>query len=122
MQGRGITVREFGTDAGKHCDYSRLCSCGSSLHPSQRDRAGNPHVWNWRRDVHRGEQALGGSRGGLQRASERTHGAAAQRCNVLRLSARIIGTGTALDIVDAFLNGVFEGGRHSSRIEKINFA
>lgn len=40
--------------------------------------------------------------------------------NVLCLGARVIGPGTAMDIVNSFLSSEFEGGRHASRIAKIN--
>ena len=40
--------------------------------------------------------------------------------NVLALPARFINHQTAFDCVDAFLNSVFEGGRHQGRIEKID--
>ncbi len=39
--------------------------------------------------------------------------------NVLCLGARITGAATASDIVDAFLSTEFEGGRHQSRVEKL---
>ena len=39
--------------------------------------------------------------------------------NILCLGERITGTGLALDIVDIWLNTVFEGGRHQRRIEMI---
>lgn len=39
--------------------------------------------------------------------------------NVLSLPARFITTGTAMAIVDSFLAGQFEGGRHQRRVEKI---
>ena len=39
--------------------------------------------------------------------------------NILSLGERVVGVGLALDIVDAFLNGKFEGGRHALRIGKI---
>ena len=39
--------------------------------------------------------------------------------NMLSLGARVIGEGLALDIVDAFLNAEFEGGRHATRVEMI---
>lgn len=39
--------------------------------------------------------------------------------NVLALGGRVLGVGLALDIVDAFLHGEFEGGRHTNRINKI---
>ncbi|MGA0603537.1 RpiB/LacA/LacB family sugar-phosphate isomerase [Caulobacter sp. KR2-114] len=36
--------------------------------------------------------------------------------NMLSLGARVVGEGLALDIVDAFLNAGFEGGRHAARV------
>lgn len=39
--------------------------------------------------------------------------------NILCLGERITGTGLALDIVDAWLNAKFEGGRHQKRIDLI---
>lgn len=39
--------------------------------------------------------------------------------NVLNLGARIIGDELAKNIVDNFLNGKFEAGRHQNRIDKI---
>jgi ribose 5-phosphate isomerase B len=39
--------------------------------------------------------------------------------NVLCLGQRVTGTGLALEILKAFLNASFEGGRHATRVEKI---
>lgn len=39
--------------------------------------------------------------------------------DVLCLGARVVGPGLALDLVDAFLDAEFEGGRHSRRVDKI---
>ena len=39
--------------------------------------------------------------------------------NVLALPARFIGPEEALGIVDVFIDGVFEGGRHARRVAKI---
>lgn len=39
--------------------------------------------------------------------------------NMLSLGARVVGEGLALDIVDAFLDAEFEGGRHAARVEMI---
>ena len=36
--------------------------------------------------------------------------------NMLALGARVVGEGLALDVVDAFLNAQFEGGRHATRV------
>ncbi len=40
--------------------------------------------------------------------------------NILALGQRVVGTGLALDIVDAFLKAQFLGGRHQNRVNKIN--
>lgn len=40
--------------------------------------------------------------------------------NVLALGARVIDEATALACLDAFLSTPFEGGRHASRVQKIN--
>ena len=39
--------------------------------------------------------------------------------NMLSLGARVIGEGLALEIVDAFLDAEFEGGRHALRVDMI---
>ena len=39
--------------------------------------------------------------------------------NVLCLGSRMVGEVVALDAVDAFLGGTFQGGRHQDRIEKM---
>ena len=40
--------------------------------------------------------------------------------NVLCFGARVVGYGVACELVDAFLNNVFEGGRHQPRVDAIN--
>ena len=39
--------------------------------------------------------------------------------NMIALGARVLGEGLALDLVDAFLETEFEGGRHATRVEMI---
>ena len=39
--------------------------------------------------------------------------------NMMSLGVRVLGEGLALDIVDAFLNAEFEGGRHATRVDMI---
>ena len=39
--------------------------------------------------------------------------------NMLSMGARVVGEGLALDVVDAFLNAQFEGGRHATRVDMI---
>lgn len=40
--------------------------------------------------------------------------------NVLCLGERVVGVGLALEIVQAYLNASFEGGRHALRVDKIS--
>ena len=46
-------------------------------------------------------------------------GRAHNNANVLCYGERIVGQGVAEDIIDAWLNAEFEGGRHAGRVEKI---
>jgi ribose 5-phosphate isomerase B len=39
--------------------------------------------------------------------------------NMLSIGARVVGDALALEIVDAFLDAAFEGGRHATRVEMI---
>lgn len=39
--------------------------------------------------------------------------------NMLALGARVLGEGLALNVVDAFLDAEFEGGRHGTRVDMI---
>ena len=39
--------------------------------------------------------------------------------NILALGGRLLGKGIAIEIVEAFINTEFEGGRHQSRLDKI---
>ena len=39
--------------------------------------------------------------------------------NALCLGARVIGVGSALELVDVFINTEFEGGRHQRRVDQI---
>ncbi|MFW6067908.1 MAG: ribose 5-phosphate isomerase B [Myxococcota bacterium] len=40
--------------------------------------------------------------------------------NVLCIGARVVGAGLALDILEAFLQTPFEGGRHQRRVDKLD--
>ena len=39
--------------------------------------------------------------------------------NILCLGGRVVGIGTAIELVDLFINTEFEGGRHQTRVDKI---
>lgn len=40
--------------------------------------------------------------------------------NILCLGGRVVGIGTAIELVDIFVDTAFEGGRHANRIAKIS--
>ena len=115
----GYRVRDFGTDSDEAVDYpdyghplaeavaSGSCSLGISL-------CGSGNGINMVTNKHKG------IRGALCWSKEisrlaRSHNDA----NICSLPARFLDFGTAKEIVDAFLETEFEGGRHVKRIAKI---
>ncbi len=85
-----------------------------------------------------GEQELGilvcGTGIGMSIAANKVKGIRAAACsehfsakftrlhnnsNVLCLGGRVIGVGTAIELVDLFVDTEFEGGRHQTRVDKI---
>jgi ribose 5-phosphate isomerase B len=115
----GHEVTDHGTDSEASVDYPAFCAAAA-------------------RAVVRGEAdfgiVIGGSGQGEQIAANKVHGVRAALChdlttatlarshndaNVLSLGGRLLGETLALEIVDAFLAGEFEGGRHVGRLEQI---
>jgi ribose 5-phosphate isomerase B len=115
----GVEVLDLGPADASRVDY-----------PVYAERVG--------RAVARGEAALGilvcGSGIGISIAANKIAGVRAALChddftarmarahndaNILCLGARVLGEGTALSAVDAFLGGTFEGGRHADRVAQI---
>jgi ribose 5-phosphate isomerase B len=115
----GHEVTDHGTDSEASVDYPAFCAAAA-------------------RAVVRGEAdfgiVIGGSGQGEQIAANKVHGARAALChdlttarlarshndaNVLSLGGRLLGETLALEIVDTFLAGEFEGGRHVARVEQL---
>ncbi len=116
---KGIEVRDFGTDSVQSVDY-----------PDYAVPVGQAVLQN--------PGSLGilicGTGIGMSIAANKIHGIRAALCNdtfsarmtrahndaqILCMGGRVLGPGLALDIVDAFLGGSFEGDRHQRRIGKI---
>ena len=117
---RGLEHRDYGTFDEASCDY-----------PDYAEKVG--------RAVVAGEAERGilvcGTGVGISIAANKIAGVRAALCadtftarmsrehndaNVLCLGARVVGVGLALDIVAAWLDARFEGGRHQRRIDKIH--
>ena len=119
LDAAGHEVADHGTHSDEPVDYPSFCAAAA-------------------RAVVRGEAdlaiVLGGSGQGEQIAANKVHGARAALCydvttaklarshndaNVLSLGARLLGETLALEIVDAFVGGSFEGGRHQPRLDQL---
>ncbi|MEC9464740.1 MAG: ribose 5-phosphate isomerase B [Myxococcota bacterium] len=115
----GHTIADHGTDSSESCDYPKFAELVS-------------------RSVASGEAELGilvcGSGIGMSIAANKIEGVRAALCfntymgrmtrmhndaNVLCLGERVLGQGTALSVVDAFVSTSFEGGRHQRRLDLI---
>lgn len=120
LQKRGISLRDFGTATPASCDYPDFAhAVGNAIQGDEIDRAllvcGTGVGMSIAANRHPAVRAVVCSEP-LSARMARQHNDA----NVLCLGARVVGTGTALDIVDAFLAAEFEGGRHATRVAKIN--
>lgn len=119
LQGSGYTVVDYGTYSPASVDY-----------PDYAQRLAD--------GLGRGEVRCGvamcGTGNGISMALNRHHGVRAALCwhpelarlarahndaNVVSLPARFVSYDEATAIVSAFLGGVFEGGRHQRRIDKL---
>ena len=119
LQSAGITIQDFGPTEATRCDYPdfahKVCEavqqeavqagllvCGTGIGMSM---TANKHV---------GIRAAVVSDVFSARATKQHNNA-----NVLCLGERVVGVGLAQEIVDAWMNATFEGGRHQGRIDKL---
>ena len=119
LSDQGHSISDFGTDSTESCDYPQYAESVA-------------------RSVASEESELGilvcGSGIGMSIAANKVEGIRAALCfntymgqmtrlhnnaNVLCLGERVVGQGTALAIVDAFVTTSFEGGRHQRRLDLI---
>ena len=116
---RGFQVKDFGIPEVKSVDYPDIAAPLSAA-------------------VAAGECRLGilvcGTGIGMSLAANKVKGIRAAACsehfsarytrmhndaNILCLGGRVIGVGTALELVDLFVDTPFEGGRHQRRVDMI---
>ncbi len=117
---RGVVVREFGTTTSDSCDYPDFAhAVGRAIESGEIERAilvcGTGVGMSIAANRHAAVRAVVCSEP-LSARMSRQHNDA----NVLCMGARVVGVGTAIDIVDSFLAATFEGGRHATRVGKIN--
>ena len=117
---RGVTVRDFGTTSTASCDYPDFAhALAQAVERGELERGllvcGTGVGMSIAANRHRGVRAVVCSEPFSARMARQHNDA-----NVLCIGARVVGAGTALDIVDAFLNAAFEGGRHAGRVAKID--
>lgn len=119
LESQGIEYMDFGTNSADSCDYPDFAHpCASAVESDEC----YPGI------------AMCGSGNGISMTLNKHQGIRATLCwtvelaqlarqhndaNVLVLPARFIEPVLALEIVDAFLNTPFEGGRHINRVNKI---
>lgn len=119
LESQGVQYEDFGTNSADSCDYPDFAHpCAEAVESD----ACYPGI------------AMCGSGNGIQMTLNKHQGIRAALCwtvelarlarqhndaNVLVLPARFIEPVLALQIVDAFLETPFEGGRHVRRVEKI---
>ena len=120
LQNKGFEVTDFGTYSDERCDY-----------PVFGQRVANA--------VKNGEADLGvlicGTGVGISLAANKTEGIRAVVCsepysammarahndaNIVAFGSRVVGTAVAEQIVDAFLDSSFEGGRHKARVDMLS--
>ena len=119
---KGYEFTDYGTDSENSTDYP-------------------DHIHPLASDVDAGKFSTGiimcGSGNGVSMTANKYQGVRAALCwtpiiarlakahnnaNILALPARFVDEKTAIEIVDAYLNSSFEGGRHQVRVEKIRIS
>jgi ribose 5-phosphate isomerase B len=119
LEGKGVQVKDFGTDSSASVDYPDFAHPVASA-------------------VESGEFAFGilicGSANGVAITANKHQGIRAAICwgdelarlarshnnaNILCIPAKFVDTATAKEMVEIFAETVFEGGRHENRVNKI---
>lgn len=119
LEERGIEYRDYGTYTPESCDYPDYgAAVGRAVVSGECERG----------------IVICGTGIGISMAANKIDGVRCALCgdcfsaemarahndaNVLALGARTLGEGLALKIVDTFLDGEFQGGRHARRVAKI---
>ncbi|MBQ3431260.1 MAG: ribose 5-phosphate isomerase B [Clostridia bacterium] len=119
LEQRNIEYKDFGTFSGEAVDYPLIAKEVSEFVATENADCGI---------------LVCGTGIGMSIAANKVKGIRAACCsdtfsarftkmhnntNVLCLGGRVLGVGLALDVVDAYLDASFEGGRHEKRVNMI---
>jgi len=116
---RGVKVLDLGTNSGESCDYPDFAhAVAQAIEDGKASEGllvcGTGVGMAMSANRHPNVRAVVCSEPFSARMSRQHNNA-----NVLCLGARVIGQGTALEVLDAFVGATFEGGRHVARVAKI---
>lgn len=116
---QGIEIIDIGTNSNERCDYPTY---GYKTAMAVKDHIADLGI------------LICGTGVGISLAANKVKGIRAVVCsesysaymarshndaNIVAFGARVIGSATAFQIVDAFLSASFEGGRHQKRVEML---
>ena len=119
LESKGITVKNYGTNTNDSVDYPDF------IHPVAEDVENNKADFGI---------IICGSGNGANMTANKHQSVRSALCwtkeitalarqhnnaNILSIPARFTALPQAIEIVDTFLNTVFEGGRHENRVNKI---
>lgn len=119
IQELGHQVEDLGTNSIDSCDYPDYAHAVAEKVLAEKDSkglliCGSGIGISIAANRHRGIRAAL-CQSGLEAVLSRNH----NNANILVLGARIVGEALAVDILEKFLSAEFEGGRHASRVDKI---
>ena len=119
LRGRDVEVVDLGPDAPERCDYPDFAA--KVAKPVARGEGVGVLVCGTGVGMSMSANKVAGIRAAVvsdvfsARATKQHNNA-----NVLCLGERVVGTGLAATIVDAWLDAEFEGGRHAGRVAKLH--
>lgn len=119
MKEKGYEIVDFGTHSDESCDYADYAHpCAIAVESGECDfgiaMCGSGNGINMTLNKHQGIRAALCWQPELASLAKQHNNA-----NILVLPGRFVSHYEAKEIVDAYLNAEFEGGRHQRRIDKI---
>lgn len=119
LKGEGIETKDFGTYTEESCDYADIALPVAEAVAAKEFDFGIL-VCGTGIGIGIAANKVPGIRAALCSDTFSAHATREHNdANILTLGERVVGKGLAIDIVKTFLSAKFEGGRHATRISKI---